>query len=145
MEIRQAYITDLDELLVNAETFMGLLDMELEIDHEYLKSVFVDLIRRHIILVAVHKDKIVGSIAGLCTSSMFDRNTKIVSETFWWMMPDSRGTTGGYKLLKEFEKRAKATNCKYITLSRLAKSPVQQATYEKAGYNITEETWVKRI
>lgn len=108
------------------------------------KIAFTEILHgKGILLVAEHDNKIVGLIMGIIDGLMWDRKTLILREMAYYVDEEYRGTTAGYRLLREYLNKAKKLvddgRIKAYTLCKLASSNIK---YEKFGMEKVEEVWV---
>lgn len=86
-----------------------------------------------------------GMIIGLITPVIWDNTTFQMNELAWYVKPQSRHTTIGYRLLKSYiahgEQLQKAGRIKTFTLAKLTNSP--NIKYEKYGFRKLDEIWVR--
>jgi len=84
-----------------------------------------------------------GMLIAIKNVNIWDHTIYCMNELCYWVNPDARGGSAGYKLLKgyidtcEFMKRG--GEIKYYTLSKMVSSP--DLNYERFGFKKLEETW----
>jgi len=113
-------------------------------DVEYVTNMLTMLMAgKGIVLVAEHEDVVGMLIAGISPSAWSPKHF-LMTEMAYWVEPDSRGGTAGYRLLVEYrnrgdelKKNGRITN--YL-ISKMVNSPSLQ--YQKFGFDKLEEFWV---
>lgn len=109
---------------------------------KYWESLFFSLIAGHGVIF-IEEGK--GIIIGLVNQSIWCNKTFGLHELAWWVKPEYRGTTVGYKLLKSFldygNELKDAGRISYVVMSKLANSP--DFDYSRFGFKKTDENWIK--
>lgn len=86
-----------------------------------------------------------GLLMGLITPSLWCNKHFVLNELAWWVKPEYRGGTVGYKLLKKYieygEKLKQEKRILFYTLSKLSISP--SISYEKLGFTKLDENWIQ--
>lgn len=86
----------------------------------------------------------IGMIIGVIQPTIWCDKTMALYELAWYVKPEYRNTTVGYKLLKKYLDYANAARdegkIKLFTLSKLTTSPNMK--YEKFGLVKVEENWM---
>lgn len=102
------------------------------------------LVGRGVIFVAEKDNKLVGTIIGYIDRSIWDPEMLILNELAFWVEPEYRGTSAGYRLLKKYNEAVKQLKdmgrIKLYTLSKMVNSP--DLDYGRFGYKKVEEHWV---
>jgi N-acetylglutamate synthase-like GNAT family acetyltransferase len=87
----------------------------------------------------------VGLIMGLITPTIWCNKTLALHELAWYVKPEYRNTTTGYRLLKayvEYGKQLKAQDrIKMFTITKMVTSP--DIKYGKFGFTKLDENWVQ--
>ena len=88
-----------------------------------------------------------GGIIGVVSNAWFNPEIVTVQELGWWVEPEYRGTTFAIKVLKAFEKEAKAIGAsKVMMLSLDSLSPeVLHSMYLRLGYSKLENLYIKEV
>jgi len=85
-----------------------------------------------------------GIIIGLIAPTIWSDKIYLMQELAWFVKPEYRKSTTGYRLLKayfEYAKELKKQNrIKFYTISRMITSP--KFNYEKYGFKKIEESWI---
>lgn len=102
------------------------------------------LVGRGVIFVAEKDNKLVGTIIGYIDRSIWDPEFLILNELAFWVEPEYRGTSAGYRLLKKYNESVKQLKdmgrIKLYTMSKMVNSP--DLDYGRFGYKKIEEHWV---
>ena len=87
----------------------------------------------------------VGLIMGLITPTIWCNKTLALHELAWWVKPECRNGTVGYRLLKayvDYGKQLKETGrIKMFTITKMVTSP--DVKYQKFGFSKLDENWVQ--
>lgn len=87
----------------------------------------------------------VGLIMGLIVPTIWCNKTLALHELAWYVKPEYRSTTTGYRLLKayvEYGKQLKAQDrIKMFTITKMVTSP--DIKYGKFGFAKLDENWVQ--
>lgn len=94
------------------------------------------------VFVAKRGEECIGAIGGILSPNVFNPQYTVLSEVFWYVLPEHRNSRAGLLLLKALEDRAKECSDELI-LSLLSSSPVQIKTMEKRGYALGEFSFRK--
>lgn len=87
--------------------------------------------------------KVLGVLAFVANQDMFS-GVPTMAETFLFVLPEARGSGLASRLLEEFEKEAKARNCKevlMVSLSELETGPI----FVRRGYVVLETIYRKAL
>lgn len=90
--------------------------------------------------------KTVGMMGGILSPDMLDGQL-IATEAFWFVAPEARKSTWGFKMLMHFEQWAKEVGAKRIVMAHLLSSFPEAlgAYYNRRGYVATEIHYVKQL
>lgn len=84
-----------------------------------------------------------GMILAVKLPNIWDTDVYTMNEIAYWVNPERRGTTAGYRLLKEYVAHCKELKDKgrieYYTVSKMSTSP--DLDYGRFGFNKLEEMW----
>lgn len=87
----------------------------------------------------------VGFIAGLISPIVWCDKTLAMYELAWWVKPEHRNGTAGYRLLQAYIKHGNKLKeqgrIRLFTLSKLTNSP--NLDYAKLGFVKTDENWMQ--
>jgi GNAT superfamily N-acetyltransferase len=110
----------------------------------YISQLFHSiLVGRGIAFVAEH-DQPFGMIIGYIDQNVWDPEIKVLKELVYWVEPEHRNTTAGYRLLKAYNDKAKElvneNRIQLYTMTKMVNSP--DLDFSRFGYTKTEEVWV---
>ena len=87
----------------------------------------------------------VGLIMGLITPTIWCNKTLVLHELAWWVKPEHRNGTVGYRLLKayvDYGRQLKDSGrIKMFTITKMVTSP--DIKYQKFGFSKLDENWVQ--
>jgi hypothetical protein len=86
----------------------------------------------------------VGFIAGALNKHPMNPAIRVLSEVFWWVTPDRRGSSAGARLLERFLAFGEG-NADWIVMTLEAKSPVDPASLERRGFHQHERTYLLEV
>lgn len=150
MNIRNANKFDLPYILDMLRDFRNAtpIDMMRDCDNEeYINKLYHHIILGGGIALIVEDEKPYGMIIGVKDHNIWDPEIKVLRELVYWVDPAYRGTTAGYRLLKEYNKQAQKlvddNKIKLFTMTKMVNSP--DLDFGRFGYKKTEEVWVAGI
>jgi N-acetylglutamate synthase-like GNAT family acetyltransferase len=113
-------------------------------DAEYVIKMLTELMAGKGLVLIADKDGIAGMLIAVIAPSMWSPKHMMMTEMAYWVEPDCRGGTMGYRLLAEYKKRGDELKkngriCNYL-ISKMSNSPNLQ--YQKFGFEKLEEFWV---
>lgn len=146
MMIRKAVVADMPLLLEQASLFIKELDTSaINPTAAYMEKLFHALVNNHILAVAETKDgKVAGMIGAIYTTTPLDDQCLLLSELFWWVFPEHRGTRAGWLLLKFLEEVA-AHHKVPLVMSTLMTSPDVEKLLTRHGFVPAERTFIKWV
>jgi hypothetical protein len=113
----------------------------------YINKLFHTIIVGGGIALIAEKEKPIGMILGVIDNNVWDPNITMLRELVYWVEPEHRGGTAGYRLLKAYNASAqKLIDNKRIqlyTMTKMTNSP--DIDFSRFGYSKTEETWVAGV
>lgn len=147
MKIRKANKFDLPHVIDMLRRFRGATPIELmrECDNEE----YINQLYQHVLLggglALIAEDVVpVGMIIGVIDQNIWEPNMKILRELVYWVDPEHRGSSAGYKLLIEYTKQSQQLvdeeKIKLFTMTKMVNSP--DIDFARFGYQKTEEIWV---
>ncbi len=85
-----------------------------------------------------------GAIIGVVFPSIWCDKTLVLSELAWYVRPEHRGGTVGYRLLKSYMNAAEQMKAegriKAFTMAKMTSSP--DINYGRFGFKKLEESWI---
>jgi GNAT superfamily N-acetyltransferase len=97
-----------------------------------------------IIYVAEKNSEVVGMIIGVKGPSIWDQELIMLREMAFWVEPEHRGSTAGYKLILAYNKYAQQLKenkqITTYTMTKMSTSP--DLDFGRFGYKKAEEVWV---
>lgn len=132
-------IKDLLRFFRDESGFTELADID---DSAYLDSMLESILAgQGVVLIEEGK----GLLAALITPSVWCDKTFIMHELAWYVKPEYRKSSVGYRLFKAyilFGNELKAQGrIKYFTMSKLDTSP--NLKYDKHGFKRKDENWIQ--
>jgi N-acetylglutamate synthase-like GNAT family acetyltransferase len=113
-----------------------------DLKDDYLDSLFNTLFAG-LGIVYIEENK--GVIAGIINPSVWNKDFFMLHELAWYVKPEYRSTPIGYRLFKEYMKKAEELKdvgrIQAIVMGKLASSP--DIKYNKFGFDKLEESWIK--
>jgi N-acetylglutamate synthase-like GNAT family acetyltransferase len=150
MKIRQANKFDLPNVLDMLRNFRS--NTPIEMMRECNNEEYISKLFHHIILgggvALIAEDKnTAGMIIGVKDQNIWDPNLKVLRELVYWVEPQYRGSSAGYKLLLQYNKLAQElvneNKINMYTMTKMVNSP--DLDFTKFGYKKTEEVWVAGV
>jgi len=147
MKVREASPFDIPVLLDMLRNYRSMTPLPFLAeanDAEYITKMLTTLMAgKGFVLVAEH-DGIVGMLLADISPSVWSPKHLLMTELAYWVEPDARGGTAGYRLLTEYKNRGEQLKkekriCNYL-ISKMSNSPNLQ--YQKFGFIKVEESWV---
>jgi len=93
-------------------------------------------------LLAEKNDELIGMLLALCVPYMWDKSKLVMTEIAYWVEPEHRGSTAGYRLLKEYlkicDEMKEQGRIHFCTMSQMEG---QELNYSKFGLRPVEHTW----
>lgn len=114
-------------------------------DEEYIKTMLAQLMAgQGVVLVAERKTVIIGILIAGIMPSIWSPKHLLLTEFAYWVDPECRGGTAGYRLLKQYMDEAikmredgRISNC---FVSKMVNSP--DLKFDRFGFKKLEEFWV---
>lgn len=96
------------------------------------------------VLVAEDVDNsLAGMLIALKNPNVWDPTILMLNELAYWVNPESRGSSAGYKLIKKYQEVADQLKSEgqiqAYTISKMINSP--DLKYDRFGFNKIEEMW----
>lgn len=114
-------------------------------DAEYITSMLTELIAgRGVVLLAEQDGKTIGAMIAAVMPSIWSPKHQVLTEFAYWVEPEYRGGTAGYRLLRAYLDEAislkEAGRICNAFISKMVNSP--DLKYSKFGFSKLEEFWV---
>lgn len=114
-------------------------------DAKYIANMLTELIAgRGVVLLAEQNSKTIGMIIAAIMPNIWSPKNLTLTEFAYWVEPEHRGGTAGYRLLKAYLDEAialkEAGRICHAFISKMANSP--DLKYHKFGFSKLEEFWV---
>jgi GNAT superfamily N-acetyltransferase len=147
MKIRFADKFDLPkviEMLKHYRDACPLPELKLADDESYINSLFNGIIHgQGVCLIADNLGEAVGMIMAIRAPSLWDPKLVLMKEMCYWVEPEHRNTSAGYKLLKHYRdfcsQEKEQNKIAVYTISKMVNSP--ELKYDRFGFELLEETW----
>jgi N-acetylglutamate synthase-like GNAT family acetyltransferase len=150
MKVRVANKFDLPIVLDMLRNFRN--HTPIDIMRECNNEEYINKLFHHVILgggvALIAEDKgVAGMIIGVKDQNVWDPEIKVLRELVYWVEPEYRGTTAGYKLLLKYNKLAQelvdTQKINMYTMTKMVNSP--DLDFTRFGYKKTEEVWVAGV
>lgn len=150
MKVRLANKFDLPIVLDMLRNFRNHtpIDMMRECNNEeYINKLFHHVILGGGVALIAEDKNVAGMIIGVKDQNVWDPEIKVLRELVYWVEPEYRGTTAGYKLLLKYNKLAQELvdeqKINMYTMTKMVNSP--DLDFTRFGYKKTEEVWVAGV
>lgn len=109
--------------------------IEMLLTHIYMGSGFV--------LLAYQEETPIGMMICIIEQLIWDTDIRVLKELAYWVEPEHRGSSAGYRLITEYvnlgKEFIKSGRIKTMTISKMVNSP--DLKYDRFGFTKQEETW----
>lgn len=116
-------------------------------NEKYVNSLYAAILAGRGIALIAENEQPIGLIMGIIDQNIWDPDILVLKELVYWVEPEWRNTTAGYRLLAQYNKLAKELydqdRIKMYTVVKMTNSP--DIDYGKFGYRKIEETWVAGV
>jgi len=147
MKIRFADVWDTEEIIDMLKTYREHSPLHF---HRLTDDTHARLILAHIfaglgvVLVAEDDDRsLAGMLIAMKNPNIWDPTIMMMNELAYWVNPESRGSSAGYKLIKRYQEYATkikdAGEIQAYTISKMITSP--DLKYDRFGFEKIEEMW----
>lgn len=147
--IRKAVIEDKTSIIELSIQFYkeSLKEYGLSFNFLTLDKLVEEFINTKIVIVADVDDKVVGVIAGMVQSSMFDSQQRIGQEIIWYIDKEYRKGSIGIRLLKEFEKQCKFNGANLMVMVYMGNlnNELLDRFYKMNNYRLLENQFIKGV
>lgn len=145
MKIRQANKFDLPQLLQmlwNYHDSGSIKGLSVDDEETAKKILTVILVGGGLALVSEKDNKLTGMLLAVKSPFLWDHKKLIMNEIAYWVEPEHRGSTAGYRLLKEYVEHCDSLKddgkIHNYTMSQLSG---QNLDYSRFGFRPVEQTW----
>lgn len=112
---------------------------------ETAEQIVATFVRDHVFLVAQGRDGCLGFIAGIVHPHLYNPSLTYLTETFWWVTPQFRGSRAGLTLLNAFVIYGKKIKADAIVMSLEHESPVNPETLTRRGFRPKETSYLMEL
>jgi predicted GNAT family N-acyltransferase len=145
--IRLANPFDLPELvrMVKAYQLVSPVEcLQVSTAYDYVEQIITQILAgRGVIFVSEADQNLTGMLIAVKNTNVWDPSIKVMNELAYWVDPEHRGSTAGYRLLAAYQKYCaelvEDKQIKFYTISKMVNSP--DLKYERFGFKKLEEMW----
>lgn len=113
-------------------------------DEEYVTQMLTNLIAGQGLVLVAETSSVIGLLVAGIMPSLWSRKHTMLTEFAYYVEPEHRGGTAGYRLLNEYLERGiklkEDGRVRHIFMSKMVNSP--DLSYERFGFRKLEEFWV---
>lgn len=145
--VRRAAPSDLGWLVGQLEEFSRFFGTKRSLypDYAHAEQVMKVHMEKHLLLVADKEGTgPVGFIAGLISPHIYNPEINVLTETFWWVSPEHRGSRAGLMLLNEFVSIGKEV-ADWVHFSLEHHSPVNESCLTRRGFKLQERAYLLEV
>jgi N-acetylglutamate synthase-like GNAT family acetyltransferase len=146
MNVRQANKWDIPQLIQMLKNYRMAApwDRLKNCDNEdHVNSLLTRCLVAGAIFVAEKDEKLVGMLVAIKNSNVWDPDLFVVNELAYWVEPEYRGSSAGYKLITRYknycDQEKSLGHIEAYTISKMINSP--DLDYGRFGFNKLEEQW----
>lgn len=114
---------------------------------DHVSKLYNAIIHGRGIALIAEKEFPIGLFLAIIDQNIWDPNILILQELAYWVEPEYRNTTIGYRLLSKYNEQAKQlqkeNRITFYTMTKTTKSP--DLDFTRYGYSKVEETWVAGV
>lgn len=146
MKIRQATKYDFDDLvkmLWNYHDHGNIKGLHVERGNKTPNKIVTHILAgAGIAFVAEKNDELIGMLLAFKTPFLWDDSKFIMNEIAYWVEPDHRGSSAGYRLLSEYVKYCDQLKEEgRISNYTMSQMEGQTLDYSRFGFKPIEQTW----
>lgn len=145
--IRKANNYDIDYLLTQLELFAKEVPYKKDLfssSVEWKMKSLICLMEKHLFLIAEKNGLKSGFIAGLVTPHFLNPNLISVTELFWWVNIEMRGSSVGARLLQSYTEEAKKIG-DWVSMHTQTSTKIKDSSLERLGYKFSEKSFVMEV
>jgi len=140
IRIRPAFHVDLPWLIEQLKAFDEFVASRQSLFGADAPAMIEKLVADQVVLIAEGEERH-GCIGGTLAPHPFNSEIVVLTEMFWWVMPEHHGTSAGARLLQAFTAYGQE-NADWIIMTLEAKSPVNPANLERKGFALLESSYL---
>ena len=145
MKIRKANKFDLPQLkqmLWNYHDSGNIKGLDITSEETGLRILSMILVGGGIALVSEKDNVLTGMLLAVRSPFLWDNTKTIMTEIAYWVEPEYRGSTAGYRLLKEYvEYCDELKDLNKISNYTISQMEGQELNYSRFGFKPIEHTW----
>lgn len=150
--VRKGMIRDLPDLIDGGRMFYEYAELK-EHGFNYNPGRFTEFLiqamssPQYCILIAERDGEFMGSIAGAMYPWFMDSHQSSVSEQWWWVSPDARGSAAGKLLMQGLEKWAVSKGASILSMAGFTekRSKALARLYKMKGFIHLESSYTKDL
>jgi GNAT superfamily N-acetyltransferase len=132
----------LKEMLWNYHDSGSIKGLDITNEDTGLKILSIILAGGGIALVSEKNNELTGMLLAICTPFLWDNTKLVMNEIAYWVEPEHRGSTSGYRLLKKYTEMCdEMRDNGRITNYTVSQMEGQQLDYSRFGFKPIEHTW----
>ena len=143
--IRDASIQDIPAILPMVQEFSKEIGNQFLIDnysHKPTAALLASLVQSGILIVSEDADgELNGVVGGIVSGNIWNPSVKQVDEIIYYVKPEVRGSSLGWKLIKRYDDATK--DYPLATLKLMHNSPDLTKHYNRLGYEALERTFMR--
>lgn len=113
-------------------------------DTDHARNFVLEIIDKHVFLVAERDGKLIGFIAGIVAPHVFNPSIRMLTELWWWVDKAARGSRAGLMLLNAFVEWGRK-NADWINFTLERRSPVNERVLEERGFRMQERNFLMEV
>lgn len=145
MKVRRAEFTDAPWLLTQLRAFAQFFGSKHSLfpsDDDQIVDVLHAMVESKVFFVAEDSSgKLTGFIAGMLAEHPYNAAITVLTELFWWVDPEHRGSSAGARLLQAFTEYGRE-HADWIVMTLEAKSPIDPQSLERRGFKHFESSFL---
>jgi hypothetical protein len=147
IKVRRALSFDVEWMLEELKSFSDFFGTKIPLfgDANKASDILHSLVKNHYFLVAECPIRgELGFIAGLLNPHILNPDIIVLSELFWWVKEEHRGSMAGSLLLKDFIEFGK-NNADWIICTLEKDSPVNEEAFIRRGFHFQEKSFLLEV
>jgi hypothetical protein len=149
--IRYAKVNDIPSVIEMLVDFSKATPVEFLKHAQYnpklVQFALLNVMRSGLILLSERDDQITGMLIAQVVNDQWMPHLRYLKELAWWVKPEYRNSTDGYRLLAEYNRigraQLEAKRVTAIQLTTLANKPIPGI--EKMGWKAVEQNFVMEL